>query len=128
MKRWLTDFSARPGFTIGMIVAATAFALMGQVPKSYPLTCTAISNVALSTTSEEVIASTVLPKKFCISNRDTAIKIYVAFHATATSADVEVGPGQTLCEEASGTGHVYQGVVDALAASGTPAIGGWTCK
>ena len=118
----------RKAFVLGALAVVTVLGILGASNTSYPLTCTAISNVALSTTSEEVIASTVLPKKFCITNRDTAIKIYIAFHATATSADVELGPGQTLCEEASGTGHVYQGVVDALAASGTPAIGGWTCK
>ena len=106
-------------------VAGVAFA---AAPVRYSLTCAAISNVALSTSSETVLAAAAgTRKKFCITNRDTTIHVYVAFHATATSADVDLSPGQTICESVE-YGFIYDGVVDALAASGTPAIGGWSCS
>lgn len=116
------------GFISGVALFAGFLLLGGAAPKAYPLTCTAITNVALSTSSETVIAASTATKKFCLVNGDASIAIHVAFHATATTADTKLGPGASICEEASGTGHVYQGVVDAIAASGTPAISGWSCS
>lgn len=89
--------------------------------------CSAISNVALSTTHEVVLAADPQRKSFCISNNDASIATYVAYHTTATSADVRLGPGQTLCENVYGN-YIYTGVVDMLAASSTPAIGGFSCR
>lgn len=106
----------------GVSVAVPMFAAM-----PYTSECTAISNVALSTTHEVVFAATPGRKEWCISNNDTSIAIYVAQHTTSTSADVRVGPGQAICGGING-GWIHEGVIDALAASSTPAIGGYQCK
>jgi len=110
--------------TAGSAIAAGPTMFAAQ---PYNSECTAISNVALSTTHEVVMAATPGRKEWCISNNDTSIAIYVALHTTATSADVRVAGGQTICGEING-GWAYEGVIDALAASGTPAIGGYFCK
>lgn len=89
-------------------------------------TCTALSNTALSTTSEVVFAANTSRKKFCISNNDAAIAIHVRMGATATTSSTRVAAGQVFCEASEG-GYVYQGTVDAIAASGTPAISGEEC-
>lgn len=109
---------------VGLSAYAAGPIILGAIPLG---SCTAISNVALSTTSETVIAASDATKSWCISNNDSSIAIYVAMHATATSADVRVGPGQTICDEING-GYGPTTIVDALAASGTPAIGGFSCR
>ena len=114
---------------MGLAQAAVTFAgpaILGASPVRYSVTCTALTNTALSMTHEVVFALNATRKKACISNDDASIAIYVAFHTTATSADVRVAAGQTICESVE-DGYVYTGVIDALAASGTPAIGGWEC-
>lgn len=100
--------------------------ILGAQP--FPTGCTAITNTALSTTSENVLADTPDRKEWCIANGDDAIAIHVAQHATATTADVRVGPGQTICSESNKGGFAHTGVVDAIAASGTPAISGYSCR
>lgn len=118
----------RKGMLLGALSVVVLMGLYGAAPVKYSITCTAISNVALSTSSETVIASDADRKRFCITNNDASIAIYVAFHATATSADPRVPPGGSICEEVSYGGAVYTGVVDAIAASGTPAISGMSCE
>lgn len=117
-------------FLLGSLVAVglTATAgpsILAAIP--YGGGCTAISNVALSTASETVFAADPGRKEACITNNDASIAIYVARHATATSADPRVPPGGSWCIGVNG-GYAYEGVVDALAASGTPAISGESCK
>lgn len=114
-------------FLAGAALTATVLLLAGAAPVRYPITCTAISNVALSTASETVIAEQTKRKKFCLVNGDASIAIHVAFHATATTADAKVGPGGSICETVE-DGYNYTGVVDVIAASGTPAISGWSCQ
>ena len=118
-------------FILGAVfaVVGSAFAVAGPpMFLAIPLnSCTAITNVALSASSETVFAAAPGRKKLCLTNRDASIHVFVAYHATATSADVDLGPGQTLCDDILG-GYFYEGVVDALAASGTPAVGGWSCN
>ena len=114
---------------MGLAQAAVTFAgpgpaILGAIPIT---SCAAISNTALSTTHEVVFAANAGRKWACLSNNDASIAIYVAFHTTATSADIRVAAGQTICEDIQG-GWVYTGVIDALAASGTPAIGGVECQ
>lgn len=89
-------------------------------------TCTALSNTALSTTSEVVFAASTTRRKMCISNNDASIAIHVRFGATATTASTRVPAGATICEEPA-NGYIYQGTIDAIAASGTPAISGEEC-
>lgn len=117
-------------FLLGALfaVGASAFAarplIMGALPFQ---SCTAISNLALSTTSETVLASDTQRKAFCIGNSDASIAIHIAYHTTATTADIRLPPGSTLCENVE-QNYIYTGVVDAIAASGTPAISGFSCK
>ena len=89
-------------------------------------TCTALTNTALSTTSEVVFAASTTRQKMCISNNDDAIAIHVRFGATATTASTRVAPGQVICEVPE-NGYIYRGTIDAIAASGTPAISGEEC-
>lgn len=117
-------------FLIGAVSIAATGAVAGPsilaaIP--YGGGCTAISNVALSTTSETVFAADPGRKEACITNNDASIAIYVARHATATSADPRVPPGGSWCIDTNG-GYAYEGVIDAIAASGTPAISGESCK
>lgn len=114
-------------FALGALAALLTIGVLAAAPARYSVTCTAISNVALSTASETVFAAAANRKKLCLSNNDSSIAIYVAFHATATSADVRVPAGGSICETVE-DGYIYAGVVDALAASGTPAISGWSCE
>ena len=114
---------------LALVQVGVSFAgpqLLAAPPTRYSVTCTALTNTALSTTSEVVFAAAATRKKMCVSNFDASIAIYIAFHTTATSADVRLAAGQTLCEAVE-DGYIYTGVVHGLAASGTPAIGGWDC-
>ena len=117
------------GFTFGVVVAVAVPALAASTAFHHTnsVTCTAISNTALSTASETVIASDTARKKFCIVNNDASINVFVKFGATAASTDTLLAPGASICE-APESGHVYTGVVDAIAASGTPSVSGFSCE
>lgn len=117
------------GAILGAIVAVVVPALAAPsiTHAINSVTCTPISNVALSTSSETVLAANANRKKACIVNNDASIAIHVKFGATAANTDTKIGPGLTICEGAE-SGHMYTGVIDAIAASGTPAISGFECE
>lgn len=126
MIRFPRLFGAALLGAIGMgAVGVAGYAL--AAPVRYSVTCTTLTNTALSTTSETVFAATANRKKLCIVNGDSAIAVHVKFGATATTADAKVSAGGSICETVE-DGHVYTGVVDAIAASGTPAISGFQCE
>lgn len=109
------------------LVSSAAIGVPILAGQPYGGGCTAITNVALSTTSETVFAAEGGRKEACITNNDASIAIHVARHATATTADPRVAAGQAYCIGING-GYQYEGVIDAIAASGTPAISGESCK
>lgn len=116
-------------FLLGAIaaVAIPAIAATTAFHQTNALTCTALSNVALSTSSETLFAAAAARKTFCVVNNDASIAIHVKLGATATTADTKVAAGASMCWEPT-SGHVYAGVVDAIAASGTPAVSGFSCE
>lgn len=121
------------GALLGALFGATAAVVLPAIAAPSlthhinALTCTPISNTALSTSSETVLAANANRKKVCIVNNDATIAIYVKFGATAATTDTRIAAGGSICESPE-SGHVYTGVIDAIAASGTPAISGFECE
>lgn len=113
------------GVVIGLAVTGGP-AKAGDTPTTQ-VTCTETANTALSTTSETVFAdSSGRRVKWCIVNEDASIAIRVKQGATATATSIRLAAGSTYCDNADG-GFVYTGVIDAIAASGTPSISAFQC-
>lgn len=117
------------GLLLGAVLVAAGGAVAGpSILAAIPMqTCAATANVALSTTSEVVFAAYPGRKSVCVTNNDSAIAIHIARHGTATSASPRIGPGGSWCDEPSG-GYMWEGTIDAIAASGTPAISAEQCR
>lgn len=119
------------GFLLGAVLVAAGGAIAGpSILAAIPMpSCTAISGApaTLGGTSETVFAADDTRKAFCVVNNDSAIAVHLKYGATATTGDTKIGPGGSFCEEIAG-GYVYTGVVDMIAASGTPTISGFSCK
>jgi len=92
------------------------------------ITCTDTSNDSVGNSSETVFSANASRKSFCISNNDASVAIHVRLGATATTTNsVRVPAGQSICYD-SHDGYMYQGVIDAVAASGTVDISGFECQ
>lgn len=138
LKKWLINLAVlAAGFAVGVGVVAAPVAVVTVAREAHAAqraikltgfaSCTPITNVALSTSSEEVFAATADRKSAIITNNDASISIYVASAATATSAWERVPPGGSWSIEPK-DGRLYLGAITAIAASGTPAIGGSQCQ
>lgn len=123
MKRFLSLVAA--ALCGAMVVGSVAVAVPILAAPSIN-TCTQRSDVALSTSSEVLFAANLLRKSVTVTNNDSSIAIYIKRGSTATSGSLRVPAGQTY-ELVQESGHIWTGTIDAIAASGTPAISAEEC-
>jgi len=117
------------GFLLGAVLVTAAGAYAGPtIYAAIPLGgCVDTSNTALSTTSEVVFAAYPGRKSVCVSNKSATIGVSIRRGATATTASPWIPPQGQWCDSPEG-GYMWEGTIDAIADSGTPAIGGEQCR